>query len=44
MPGSDDYLTVPLVVSIDSENDVVWIRAGSSDAVLQPGNGPIGLS
>ena len=37
MPGSDDYLTVPLVVSIDSENDVVWIRAGSSDAVLQPG-------
>jgi predicted AlkP superfamily phosphohydrolase/phosphomutase len=37
IPGPHDYLTVPLEVSIDPAADVVYIQAGSGEAVLKPG-------
>lgn len=37
VPKPDDYLTVPVSFRLDPEQDVVWIKAGTSEALLKEG-------
>lgn len=36
-PGPNDYLTVPLTIHIDPEENVIWLRTKESEAILQEG-------
>jgi predicted AlkP superfamily phosphohydrolase/phosphomutase len=37
LPGPSQYLSVPVSFELDPEEDVVWIKAGSAEAVLAEG-------
>ncbi|MDP2316846.1 MAG: alkaline phosphatase family protein [Pseudomonadota bacterium] len=37
IPGDSDYLTVPVTVSIDPDEEVALIRAGSAQAIVREG-------
>lgn len=37
IPGDDEYLTAPLTVVIDAEEDVALVRIGDSEAVVREG-------
>jgi len=37
IPGADQYLSVPVRLSLDPEDEAVWIRAGDAECVLKEG-------